>query len=778
MTAACSRPSAPTVEDVVSSGAPLLAAPCVRDSSGNLTLTMADGEVGYLGYWTGCTQEPCIITNAVSSFGEVCLVNSSGKKITVNGTGMSGNAEKLILDYTHKLFGEGEITVALDTQSGVGGALSSIRVMPPATGSNMALGTSGLDIDTTTTRGTPALDVTLKWSTSTAPGSIELQGGPGDDAFVADAAGLTSTLPAVLTSAGWNTSASLAAIVGSAYAGPLTLSGGAGNDVLAGGAGVNTLTGGAGDDTFLEGADSRTEVMQGGDGFDTVDYSLRSANVVVTIGVEGAVGTVAVDAVGSGGAGYKVGDILALVGGVTPAMVKVIGTGSGGTVTIATVLTPGSGYTLGATAVASTDTTTATASGATFDILAGVVQSASVVSGGTGYSLGNTLTLVQGSETSATVTITEVDGAGIIVGTSILAAGSGYASGLATVTGGTGSGATFDVTSPTTADDGQSGEGDSVANDIEMVIGGSGSDTLDARAILLSDVVLVGGGGNDSLRGGSGSDDLCGGSGNDQLYWSGCSLSSGSCASGSGTQTGDYLSGGPGLDTVEYSVASGGVVVCLNPADVTTPGEPCNSPEQNGTLGNIDTINKTGTLVCPGARPFTIACGGQYNTYAPGKNAYTCGSASYTTIPAGASMSVDVENITGHPSQSNTLDCGAIALVACTVVGGTASDLIMGTAGADSLTGHGGADTILTKGGTDLVDFTGSVDLADPVTDRLDCDEPGAGNVVTVLVDSVDAIDCATAAGSGVYTDVCATAGGSPLPTPLGACVSAEIIQH
>jgi hypothetical protein len=776
---ACSDLSPPAPESVASITAPLLAAPCVQDSSGDLTLTIGDGEIGYLGFWVGCTVEPCVVANAVNAEGGVCLVASSGNKITVNGTGVAGNTEKLVIDYTNQLFAEAGITVALDTQAGVGGALSTLVIMSPSGGSNMALGTSGLDIDATAARGLPALDVALRWSTSTTAGIVELQGGPGPDAFIADADGLTSDLPAVLAAAGWTASTALSGMVGPAYNGPLTLSGGPGNDVLAGGAGANTLTGGPGDDTFLQGADVHAEVMQGGDGFDTVDYGLRGAGVVVTVGVEGAVGTVSVDAAGAGGTGYRVDDLLTLLGGVTPATVKVTRIGSGGAVLAATVVTAGSGYTQGAAAVGVTDSTTLAASGATFDITSGAVHAVSVVTGGTGYSLGNVLTLDQGASGSAQLTVTEVDGDGVIVSASILSAGSGYVSGLASVAGGTGTGATFDVTSPTTADDGESGEGDSVAEDIEVVIGGAGDDTLDARAVLYSDVVLIGGGGNDSLRGGSGSDDLCGGAGNDELYWSGCSLASGSCETGVGTQTGDHLSGGSGLDTADYSTAPGGVVVCLDPADITTPGAPCHAGPQNGVAGNIDTINDTSATACPGARPFTIACsaGAGFNAYTPGGGSYTCGAATYATVPAGASMTIDVENVTGHPTEPNTLDCGASALVACTAVGGSAADLIIGTAGADSLSGHGGADVILTKGGEDLVDFTSTTDMSIPVTDEIDCDEPGVGKVVTVLVDSVDTLDCATAAGSGVYADVCASPGGVPAPDPAGACVSATIIQ-
>ena len=62
------------------------------------------------------------------------------------------------------------------------------------------------------------------------------------------------------------------------------------------------------------------------------------------------------------------------------------------------------------------------------------------------------------------------------------------------------------------ADDGESGENDSIGVDIEDVIGGLGADTLTGDSIANT---LTGGAGDDTLEGGEGSDVLLGGAGED-----------------------------------------------------------------------------------------------------------------------------------------------------------------------------------------------------------------------------------------------------------------------
>jgi Ca2+-binding RTX toxin-like protein len=290
--------SGPGAEPLATVSQALLATPCTYDASGNVTLKVMDGEVVYVGLRPGCTLSPvaggdqCVILNATDSQQSACKVASAGRSITINGqgavktdAGTTTPAEKVILDYTNGLFALATATatlvnVTLDTTAATGGApavLSSVEILSPAGGGNMAIGATGLDVNTLASRpGGAKADVKLKWSASTA-GGVAFHGGAGGDAFTGDAAGWTAP------PAGWDTAVNVSKAVGTVYMGPITASGGAGNDVLAGGAGPNVLLGGPGDDTFLQGVNAHAETIQGGDGLDTVDYGVRTAALSITL---------------------------------------------------------------------------------------------------------------------------------------------------------------------------------------------------------------------------------------------------------------------------------------------------------------------------------------------------------------------------------------------------------------------------------------------------------------------------------------------------------------
>jgi Ca2+-binding RTX toxin-like protein len=89
--------------------------------------------------------------------------------------------------------------------------------------------------------------------------------------------------------------------------------------------------------------------------------------------------------------------------------------------------------------------------------------------------------------------------------------------------------------------DGEVGENDDVAGDIERVVGGSGNDTLGGNGAANN---LLGGPGNDTLNGGGGFDFLSGGAGND-------TLNGGDDTDViNGDDGNDLLNGGAGADTL------------------------------------------------------------------------------------------------------------------------------------------------------------------------------------------------------------------------------------
>ncbi len=395
-----------------------------------------------------------------------------------------------------------------------------------------------------------------------------------------------------------------------------------------------TISGGAGNDVLAGG--SGTNVLLGGAGNDTFVQSTSARAETI-----------------NGGDGIDTVDY-----GVRAAPVRVsVGVNAG----IATIATPG--------------TTDASLGYTALDVL--------TVSG---YKLA-----------PATVRVDTVDGSGTILTATLLTAGSGYAVGLdAAVTGGTGAGATFDI-STLAADDGAVAEGDDIRADVEIIKGGAGDDILNAYAVTTTDVVLIGNAGNDVLTGGSGNDDLCGGAGDDKFMEN---------------PGNDNLVGGLGIDTADYSTGTS-VVACLNVTD-TASGKPCAA--QNGGAGEKDVINGALTKVCPRAT-LTIDVGGTP----------TAGVAVPTASQGGA-MAVDVENLTGHPTAANALYCGTLA---CTLFGGTGADTLYGGVSGDTIFGQGGADTVHTNGGNDTLDLTHA---GGAVLVTVDCN----GNQVTILKAGLD----------------------------------------
>lgn len=136
-----------------------------------------------------------------------------------------------------------------------------------------------------------------------------------------------------------------------------------------------------------------------------------------------------------------------------------------------------------------------------------------------------------------------------------------------------------------TANDGATGEGDTITSTVEGLVGGSGNDRLvgNAGSNTLaggpgSDVLtagagadsLVGGDGNDRLMGGDGSDSIIGGIGNDNLAGDG---GIDRLDGGTGTNTCDWDEGEATITSCRYDFEGPRIVSMTVSADTVAPGE-------------------------------------------------------------------------------------------------------------------------------------------------------------------------------------------------------------
>jgi Ca2+-binding RTX toxin-like protein len=130
------------------------------------------------------------------------------------------------------------------------------------------------------------------------------------------------------------------------------------------------------------------------------------------------------------------------------------------------------------------------------------------------------------------------------------------------------------------AGDGSTGENDNAGADIEVVIGGSGNDSLTAND---ADNILRGGAGDDTLFGAGGRDQLDGGAG------------------------ADTLTGGDGVDTATYAGSTAGVSVVLD----AQPGD--GAAGENDNVDTEDVVGSAGDDILIGNRNENVLTGGDGN---------------------------------------------------------------------------------------------------------------------------------------------------------------------
>ncbi len=347
------------------------------------------------------------------------------------------------------------------------------------------------------------------------------------------------------------------------------LEGGSGDDSFYGGDAADKLTGGFGEDTFTGAAggdqvfgeddddlisDSSSgddaaafpaaDVYDGGTGFDTLDYSARTAAI-----------SVSVDGAANDGRSGEADNVTA---------VERVLSGSGND-----VLTGSSAA----------------------DTLVGNAGNDTLAGGG-----GNDL-LYGGEETGSPIAGEDTLDGG--AGSDIFRGGGGrdtvtYAARADAVS----------VTIDDVANDGAAGELDNVLTENEDVTGGAGGDTITGSG---GANTITGGGGNDTIDGSGGDDVLDGGAGNDTLNGSSGqdTLSGGEGDDTIDTRDGaaDTLTCGPGADTVSVDDIDTVAADCERAAvvvDVPTPsaglagggagGTPATGTPQNTVPGAPDTV--------------------------------------------------------------------------------------------------------------------------------------------------------------------------------------------
>jgi Ca2+-binding RTX toxin-like protein len=287
------------------------------------------------------------------------------------------------------------------------------------------------------------------------------------------------------------------------------------------------------------------------------------------------------------------------------------------------------------------------------------------------------------------------------------------------------------------ANDGDPAEGDNVAADVEVLTGGSESDTLTGSAGgetidggpgddlvdgLAGNDRLAGGAGDsgsDSVLGGAGSDTLLGGPGDDSLD-GGADRDDIRGGGGSDTVVGDdgadTLAGGPGLDSVEGGAGDD----TLNGGDPVLIGAD-GADQLGGGAGNDTVAAGPGNDLIDGG-PGADVIGGEGGrdtvTYEADARRVTV---TFDSRPNDGergendNVASDVERVIGSGAADTLTGDGRDN----SLTGGSGEDLLAGLGGADALRGGTASDVVNARDGVrDIVDCGPARDLA--ILDRLD----------------------------------------------------------
>jgi len=602
----------------------LLADPCEIDAvAGQMTLSARGGETVYV---VLRAIDNTVIANGQTAGNTACAVPAT-YTLAITEDAVNPGVERVFLDYLNGTFALGStvagtatpgVTLALGGGSSlvVRGSSGADNVYLGSTYTNNVLAHSWINVD-----GDASPDVQFDGVTD-----VKVTTGPGADIISADGGNGTTGAPLDVT------------IAVSAY-------GGADADTLTGGRGPSALVGGDGDDLFLQTPTIAADTISGGNGVDTVDYGVRAAAVTVTVCttcVADPSGCAATDATCRG-----LADTAWSSCNASASIAQTTCDDNAATALSSCTATADSDQTTCTAACTVGDTTCTDACDATHAGALQACQDASTSSLATCAANANVAT--------ASCTSTQT---------------SAYAS--CDATGATCQAhATIAACAVCVGDDGAVGEGDTVNDDVEIVLGGKGNDRLSARWAVCSDgaalptikCTLEGNAGDDTLVGSRFADLLDGGNGNDTLQ---------------GGLGSDTLIGGAGIDTVSYAERTNPVKVSLDAAHPWVAG-------QNGEVGENDAVASDIENLTGGAGDDLLR-----------------GSATANIVRGGAGD----DTLEGGPGNDS-------------LYGDAGNDLLYGGAGNDMLVGGAGADTLVGGDGDDFLDASDNPATADTA---IDCD--------------------------------------------------------
>jgi Ca2+-binding RTX toxin-like protein len=673
---------------------PLLANPCtINTTTGTMTLSVRGAETVYL---TLRAADGLVVADGTLAGGAECAVPST-YKIVVTQDSQNVGVEKVFLDYINGTYALGT-TVGSTVTPGITmalGAGSSIIVRGSSgadkiyLGSTYSVGTT-LQYNWINVNGDTSPDVRMS-----GVNDIKVSTGVGADLISADGGNGT-------TGTGLDIS-----IAFSAYGGPDA-------DTLTGGKGASLLDGGDGDDKFIQTATAGADTMVGGKGVDTVDYSVRTAAVNVTVCSTCAISDVC-GCVASNATCHTTADGLKTTCDGNAATAKTTCDGNANTAKTncdsaandrkATCESGANGRKTTCDGAANTAWTSCTATCTPGDPVCLACDATLTGALGTCSStLTSELGTCTSTETSELGTCTSNQTTALnlcasnrttALNTCISTRDSSYAT-----CDGTQATCQAACTTPLCAickaDDGAALETDTVNDDVEIVLGSKASDTISALYAVCSDQATVatvkctlkGNDGDDTLVGSSHNDAIDGGAGNDSLM---------------GGLGDDALVGGAGVDTVSYADRATLVRVSLNAASLWAVG-------QNGASSELDTI----------AADIENLTGGAGNDSLRGSL---------------------IANIIHGGAGNDTIEGG---LGNDALYGDAGNDLLYGGAGNDMLVGGAGTDTLVGGDGDDFIDSTDgpaandtSIDC-DGVNDSANTAGTSAGTADALVKDSSD----------------------------------------